>query len=264
MEFKIEQINERIEVCFIYINQVDCQLKELIKSCFLEVVIGKQNVEQSENNDDEEKMEILKNATKYIYEKTLKNHRVGIIGELLFHIFMRNEALSNRFFSTYPTIAYSDTYKGFYKGFDGIYYCNEMAWVAEVKSKVKTTNLDSDNEKKIKLASKQLEKEMNDKDINRWQKAKLLLLNQLGNNPTDQKIKKIFNKNQRHNYNQIISTLLIYDKDEFDIEKIKGYAEFLYHKQVKNQNILLMCIRAYDYNEIIKYIKEEMCDEYEF
>lgn len=264
MRIKNEKINDRIEACLIYIDELDDNLKELIKSSFLEVVLGKKVVEQSSEDDIGEKMEMLKDATKYIYSKTLKNHRVGILGELLFHVFMRDKSLSERFLSTYPTIAHADTYKGFYKGFDGIYYCDGMAWVAEVKSKVEIIDLNKDNEKKIRLASKQLEKEMNDKEINRWQKAKLLIPNQLGDNPTDKNIRKIFQKNQKQNYNQIIGTLLIYDRDEFDIEKIKEYAETLYHMQVKNQNILLMCIRSYDYNEIIKYIKEEMCDEYEF
>lgn len=264
MEMVVNKVNNRIDACFVYIDEVDNELKDLIKSCFLEVVIGKQTVEQSEDDEYEEKMEMLKNATRYIYSKTLKNHRVGIVGELLFHIFMRKKPLSDKFLSTYPTIAYSDTYKGFYKGFDGIYYYDEMAWIVEVKSKVNTSNLNDDNEKKIKIASKQLEKEMNDRDIDRWQKAKLLIPNQLDKSSRDKNIRKIFSRNSQYNYNQIIGTLLICDNDKFDIEKIKKYAETLYHTNVKNQRILLMCIRSYDYNEIIKYIKEEMCDEYEF
>ena len=264
MRIELNKINDRIEACFVYIDNIDEELKHSIKSCFLEVAIGKQNLEQSEDDDYNEKMEMLKDATKYIYSKTLVNHRVGIVGELLFHIFMRNKLLANHFLSTYPTIAHADTYKGFYKGFDGIYYCNGKAWIAEVKSKVKANNLNEDNKKKIKVASKQLEKEMNDENINRWEKAKALVPNQLGNNPKDQDIRKIFRKNQKQEYNQIISTLLIYDKDEFDIDDIRKYAKTLYHNKIKNQRILLMCIRSYDYNEIIKYIKEEMCNEYEF
>lgn len=258
------KINNRIDACFFYINEMNDDLKETIKNCFLEVVIGKQAVEDSEEDDYEEKLEMLKDATKFIYAKTLKNHRVGIIGELLFHVFMRNEELSNKFLSTYPTIAYADTYKGFYKGFDGIYYSENEPWVAEVKSKVQSDNLNVDNEKKIKIASKQLEKEMSDTENNRWEKAKRTVTLQLGSTQEAKDIRKIFSKKAKNKYNQIICTLLICNAGEFNVEDIKNYAEKLYHKKVDNQKVLLLCIRSYDYNEIIKYIKEEMCDEYEF
>lgn len=264
MEMITNKINDRVDACFFYINEMDDDLKAIIRSCFLEVVIGKQAVEVSEDDEYEEKIDALKDATKYIYAKTLPNHRVGIIGELLFHIFMRNEELSNRFLSTYPTIAYADTYKGFYKGFDGIYYSENEPWVAEVKSKVHSDNLNTDNEKKIKIASKQLEKEMNDTDNNRWEKAKRAVVLQLESTQEGRNIRKIFSKKLKNKYNQIICTLLICDDGEFDVESIKTYVEKLYHQKVENQKVLLMCIRSYDYNEIIKYIKEEMCDEYEF
>lgn len=264
MKIEMDELNERITAYFVYIDEIDRDLKELIKKSFLEIVLGKQTVEQSIEDECEEKFDMLKDATKYIYQKTLPNHRVGIVGELLFHTFMRIPELSKKFLSTYPTIGHTDAYKEFYKGFDGIYYCDGMVWIAEVKGKVKTKNLNDDNKIKIKLASKQLEKEVNDTEINRWQRAKMLLTSQLGENEEDQNIRKIFRKNQKNNYNQIISTLLIYDREKFEIEDIKKYAEKIYHKQVKNQKILLLCIRSYDYNEIINYIKEEMCEEYEF
>lgn len=264
MKIKMNKLNERISACFVYIDEIDRDLKELIKNSFLEIVLGKRAVEQSAEDEYEEKIDMLKDATKYIYQKTLPSHRVGIVGELLFHTFMRIPELSSKFLSTYPTIGHTDAYKEFYKGFDGIYHCDGMVWIAEVKGKVKTKNLNDDNKVKIKLASKQLEKEVNDKEINRWQKAKMLLSNQLGETDEDKNIRKIFRRNQKNSYNQIISTLLIYDKEEFNIEDIKKYAEKLYHNQVKNQKILLLCIRSYDYNEIINYIKEEMCEEYEF
>lgn len=264
MKIEMNEINERINACFVYIDGIDRELKNLIKNSFLEIVIGKRAVEQSEEDEEEEKIDMLKDATRYIYQKTLPNHRVGIVGELLFHTFMRIPELSEKFLSTYPTIGHTDAYKEFYKGFDGIYYCDGMVWIAEVKGKVKTKDLNNDNKLKIKIASKQLEKEVNDTEINRWQRAKMLLSNQLGENDNDKIVRKIFRKNQKNNYNQIISTILIYDKEEFDIENIKEYAEKLYHSQVKKQKILLLCIRSYDYNEIIKYIKEEMCEEYEF
>ena len=264
MKMITNKINNRIDACFFYIDEIDKDLKEIIKKCFLEVVIGKQAVEDSMEDEFEEKLDMLKDATKFIYAKTLKNHRVGIIGELLFHVFMRNEELSSRFLSTYPTIAYADTYKGFYKGFDGIYYSENEPWVAEVKSKVQSHNLNVDNEKKIKIASKQLEKEMGDTDNNRWEKAKRTVTLQLGSTQKAKDVRKIFSKKFKDKYNQIICTLLICDKGEFNVDDIKKYAEKLYHPKIKNQKVLLMCIRSYDYNEIIKYIKEEMCDEYEF
>ena len=141
---------------------------------------------------------------------------------------------------------------------------NEVTFYISTPSIRSSYMVVADNKTKIKLASKQLEKEINDKEINRWQRAKMLIPSQLGENDEDKNIRKIFRKNQKNNYNQIISTLLIYDKEEFEIEDIKKYAEKLYHNQVKNQKILLLCIRSYDYNEIINYIKEEMCEKYEF
>lgn len=264
MRIEKSKVNERINAYFVYIDEVDKELKELIRNSFLEIVLGKQTVEQSEEDEYEEKMDMLKDATKYIYQKTLPNHRVGIVGELLFHTFMRIPELSKKFLSTYPTIGHTDAYKEFYKGFDGIYHCDGMVWIAEVKGKLKTKDLNDDNKAKIKIASKQLEKEVNDREINRWQRAKMQLSNQLGETSEDKNIRKVFRKNQKNNYNKIISTLLIYDKQEFDVKDIKKYAEQLYHNQVKNQKILLLCIRSYDYNEIINYIKEEMCEEYEF
>ena len=120
------------------------------------------------------------------------------------------------------------------------------------------------NKKKIKIASKQLEKEMNDTENNRWEKAKRTVMLQLESTQEGRNIRKIFSKKLKNKYNQIICTLLICDDGEFDVESIKTYVEKLYHQKVENQKVLLMCIRSYDYNEIIKYIKEEMCDEYEF
>lgn len=105
---------------------------------------------------------------------------------------------------------------------------------------------------------------MGDTDNNRWEKAKRTVTLQLGSTQKAKDVRKIFSKKFKDKYNQIICTLLICDNGEFYVDDIKKYAEKLYHQKIKNQKVLLMCIRSYDYNEIIKYIKEEMCDEYEF
>ena len=91
MKMITNKINNRVDACFFYINEMDDDLKSIIKNCFLEVVIGKQALEDNADDEYEEKLDMLKDATKFIYAKTLKNHRAGIIGELLFHVFMRNE-----------------------------------------------------------------------------------------------------------------------------------------------------------------------------
>ena len=78
-----------------------------------------------------------------------------------------------------PTIGYSDTYQGFFKGFDGCYYSQNEIWITEVKSKEKSTDLDKDNRTKLIVAANQIEQEVNDEDINRWEKTKGYVHNQL-------------------------------------------------------------------------------------
>ena len=66
MEMITNKSNNRIDACFFYINEIDDDLKAVIRNCFLEVVIGKQAVENSEDDEYEDKLDMLKDATKYI------------------------------------------------------------------------------------------------------------------------------------------------------------------------------------------------------
>ena len=61
MKMITNKINNRIDACFFYIDEIDKDLKEIIKKCFLEVVIGKQAVEDSMEDEFEEKFHIAIN-----------------------------------------------------------------------------------------------------------------------------------------------------------------------------------------------------------
>lgn len=256
MKIKIVKLSSRISYCLVEIDSIDDELKKLLRDNLIEIVIGKLEAERLDASNIEEKRECLEEAKKYIYSKSFPNHRVGIVGEVLYHSIMRYSKIRDRFLSLCPTIGYSDCYKGFYKGFDGCYYAEERIWIAEVKSKLKSSNLDKDNEDKMKVASSQIEIETNDTEINRWQKSKAFVYSQLSSIEMEHlEPFKLFSGKKKSDYNQMLCTLLICNNGSFDEKYINGYIETLFHTKVDKQKIFAICIRSFDYEEIIKYIK---------
>lgn len=256
MKHVIQQLNNSIECCFLYIDSIDGSLKELLKRNFLEIVSGKLEAERA---TDEEYNQSLRDAAKYIYQKKGDTNRVGIIGELLFHSILRVGELAKKYISLGPTIGYSDSYKQFYKGFDGCYYCNDQVWIVEVKSKIKSLNLDIDNKAKVKDASKQIKSEAEDEEINRWENAKKQVRQQLTEIEQEKfDIYKLLRKEYRNKYNQMIGTLLICSNSQFNKDFIIKYCNELFHENVENQKILLICMRSFDFEKIIKYIENEV------
>lgn len=256
MKYNIIQINDSVECCLVYIDDLSKDLKNLIRSNLLEIVSGKLAAERAEGDDYKES---LKDASKFIYKKETEKFRIGIVCELLFHSILRIKELSTKYTSTCPTIGYSDNYQSFYKGFDGCYYSDNSIWIVEVKSKLKSTNLDNDNKSKVKNASNQIKLEVKDEEINRWEKAKkqvYLQLSEIEQNET--KIFELLNKPHRSSYHQMIGTLLICDDENFNEDFIKSYIHELHHDDVDDQKMLLVCIRSFDYEMIIDYIENEM------
>ena len=256
MKYEIKQIHERVECCLVYIDDVDAELKELIRNNFLEIVMGKRFAEREE---DEEHSDSLKDAAKYIYQKSGDTNRAGIIGELIFHSVLRTENLSKKYLSACPTIGYSDCYQGFFKGFDGCYYYDNSVWIVEVKSKLKSSQLDDDNKSKSKEASQQIAAEAKDEKINRWEKAKkhvYMQLDEIEQNET--KIFELLKKPNRQKYNLMLGTLLICENGNFNKEFIKKFLDELFHTDVADQKLLMVCIRSFDYEKIIEFVEREI------
>ncbi len=258
MKYKILQLNERVECCFVYIDTLSDELKNDLQQHFLEIVNGKLEAERAKG-DNKALDSALEDAAKFIYEKKGSDARVGIIGELLFHIILRKEELSCKYFSALPTIGYSDCYSAFFKGFDGCYYYQDSIWISEIKSKLSTNTLDADNSKKIKLASKQIKDEAKDKTINRWERAKKMVYHQLNELQRDtDNIFKLLQKAENNNYNQMLGAFLICGNGDFSKEHIETYVDKLYHEGVNNQRILMVCMRSFDFEKIIDYIANEI------
>lgn len=128
-------------------------------------------------------------------------------------------------------------------------------WITEIKSKERSIDLDKDNKEKLTFAANQIEDEVNDEDINRWEKTKGYVFSQLTNEEVDEKnIYKLLTNNSKDNYNKILGTMLICDSKEFDVNYIKGYLDKLKDKNVVNQKLFIMCIRNYDYDTLYNYI----------
>ena len=238
MKYEFFEISKNIKCCLVYIDNLSNSIKKLIDEFFLEIIIGKINSQRAIKYDNEE---AFINAAKYILSKNNRNSQVGIIGEFLFHCLMRITDSKIEFLSCCPTIGFSDSYRGFFKGFDGCYYSNNGIWIAEIKSKLKTNNLDKDNEAKLKIASKQLEKEVRDKEINRWENAKKYVSLQLTNEEfDDNNIYELLTKsNAILNYNKILGTMIICPNSDFDKEYIKKYASNLIDAEVENQTMII-------------------------
>jgi hypothetical protein len=253
MKYKLLDLELNVEACFVYIDEYDDNLKKFIDDNFLEIIRGKMIAERETTDTIRD---TIKDAAKYILKKDkTSTAKVGIIGEFLFHCFMRLEEVSFKFLSCCPTIGYSDTYQGFFKGFDGCYYSQNEIWITEVKSKEKCTDLDKDNRAKLIVAANQIENEVNDEDINRWEKTKGYVHNQLTNNELDDtNIYKLLSKAKRTNYNKILGTMIICSNNEFDADYIKKYLKKLKDQNIPEQKIFIMCIRNYDYNILYNYI----------
>ena len=252
MKYNIVDLDNDSVACLVYIDELEEELKQFIDKNFLEIVIGKKLAERVNYDDD---LDTFKDAAKYILKKTNPKDKVGIIGEFLFHCMMRLDVISSKYLSCWPTIAYSDSYQGFFKGFDGCYYYQNEIWITEVKSKLKTNDLDTDNKDKLMLASNQIEKEVNDEEINRWEKTKRYVRNQLTDEEVNEKnIYKLLNQKNKTHYNKILGTMLICNDNEFNAEYIKEYLEKLKDENVESQKLFLMCIRNYDYNILYEYI----------
>lgn len=255
MQLEIIDYGKVASYCLVYIDDLDEELKDLIDKNFLEIVIGKLEAERVEKEDKEEIYESICDAKKYISSKKCNTNRTGIVGELLFHSILRTEELSNKFLSLCPTIGYSDSYSQFYKGFDGCYYGDNRIWICEVKSKVESKTLDNDNKDKLIEASSQILKEVNDKENNRWLKAKKYV-NLQHADAVD--IFKLFRNSKRNEYNQLVCSMLICKNGEFNKSYIEKYIETLIHYSVPNQKIFCICIRNYDYEKIIEYVEKEV------
>jgi hypothetical protein len=259
MKYELLDVEIDTEICLIYIDDYDYELKKLIDDNFLEIIKGKL---LAERETDDFTIDTLRDAAKYILKKDkTKSAKVGIIGEFLFHCFMRLNKVSSRFLSCCPTIGYSDTYQGFFKGFDGCYYSQNEIWITEVKSKEKSLNLDIDNKDKLTLAANQIDDEVNDDDINRWEKVKVHVYNQLTQKEIDdKKIHELLTQNSKNNYNKILCTMLICNSMKFHIDYIKTYLNKLKDQNVPNQKLFIMCIRNYDYDVLYNYISKKYGD----
>lgn len=253
MKYKLLDLGLGVEACLVYIDEYTDELKRFIDDNFLEIIKGKMVAERTSDNC---LTDTLKDAAKYILKKNkTSSAKVGIIGEFLFHCFMRLSEISSKFLSCCPTIGYSDTYQGFFKGFDGCYYYQDEIWITEIKSKERSIDLDKDNKEKLTFAANQIEDEVNDEDINRWEKTKGYVFSQLTNEEVDEKnIYKLLTNSSKNNYNKILGTMLICDSKEFDVNYIKGYLDKLKDKNVANQKLFIMCIRNYDYGALYNYI----------
>lgn len=261
MNYCIEKINDNVAVCLVYIDNIDNELGKLIEDNFFEIIMGKKNAEKIKTKD------AFLNALKYITLKInakTETNIVGIVGEFLFHCFMRVEENANRFLSIFPTIGYSNGHQFFYKGFDGCYYSEDKLWIVEVKSAVNSSNIDNDNKQKLKEASKQIETEANDSRLNRWEEAKKLVVCQIEQQDID--AKKIYDKltiNSSSDYNKLLGSMIILDKGEFNLDFIKTYINDFFDTKVINQKIFAMCIRNCDYKKIVNYLESRFGDNYE-
>lgn len=260
MKYQLLELEENVKVCLVYIDEYDDELKKIVENNFLEVIKGKQLAEREEFYDN---LDSYKDAAKYILKKDkIESAKVGIIGEFLFHCFMRLECISSEYFSCCPTIGYSDTYQGFFKGFDGCYYSSDGIWITEVKAKVKSSKLDKDNKEKLTKAANQINDEVSDTKINRWEKTKGYVLNQLTREQIDEKkIYRLLTKEGATNYNKILGTMLICSSDDFDVDYIKQYVNELKDLNVKNQKLFLMCIRNFDHEKLLEYIQSKYGDD---
>lgn len=260
MKYQLLDVEEDIKACLVYIDEYDDELKKLVENNFLEVIKGKQLAEREEFYDN---LDSYRDAAKYILKKDkIESAKVGIIGEFLFHCFMRLECISSEYFSCCPTIGYSDTYQGFFKGFDGCYYSNDGIWITEVKTKVKSSDLDKDNKEKLIIAASQINIEVNDKKINRWEKTKSHVIKQLTSGQIDENnIYKLLTRESANSYNKMLGTMLICNSSEFDTDYIKKYVKKLKDENVQNQKLFLMCIRNFDYEKLREYIQSKYGDD---
>lgn len=263
MEIFEKQIDNNY-IIFAYINELDNHLKELIDNYFMEIVKGKIRVEDDTEGNIVKEKKLFKECCKFITSKTLPTAKLGIIGELVFHLIMRI-AFNSEFVSALPTIGITDSYKQFYKGFDGVYLKDNRCWISEVKSadsKSKTNenkNLNILTKEKIILASNTIEKEAKDKSINRWQKAKDSIRNQ----HTQKSIKELsifelVDDSKYNDYNKIPVTMIINNDEEFDLKSLMSYIEKLKDKSANNQKILVICIRNKDLSLVYDYLKSKI------
>lgn len=256
-----EMMVENNYVVFCYLDCLSDEFKEKIDQYFLEIVKGKMRVEKDIAGNIEKEKKLYNECAKYIYLKTLPSAKLGIIAELLFHIIMR-DVYSSNFISALPTIGHVDSYRQFYKGFDGVYLKDGRCWISEVKSadsRSKTNiykNLDNLTKEKLILASNTIENEVNDMDNNRWQKAKDGILLQLSD-AEERKLHcfELLDDSNCNNYNKIATAMVVKDVEVFDIEFLKSYINEMLDENVKNQRLLVICIRNKDLNIVFDYIK---------
>ncbi|WP_428026188.1 hypothetical protein [Arcobacter sp.] len=259
MNYEITKINDFTECCFVYIDEINDSLEKLVIDNLIEIVRGKLEAERTK--DTKEFKETFLEAAKFIFLKKNKEFRIGIIGELLFHALLRIRSLESKFVSLCPTIGYSEAYGKFYTGFDGCYHSSEGLWISEVKSKLNVINLDKDNYDKVAKASGQIKNEVMDEEINRWDKAKQHVRHQFSELELEEKsIYNLLKKENKTNYNQLIGTFLICEKEKFSKEYIRTYCNSLQH--MKNQKIFLICMRSFDYELIIKFIENKANNNY--
>ena len=262
MEISEKYINDNY-IIFAYINSLDDHLKEIIDNYFLEIVKGKIRIETDTEGNKEKERKLFNECCKYITSKTLPTAKLGIIGELVFHLIMRT-AFNSEFVSALPTIGIADSYKQFYKGFDGVYLKDNRCWISEVKSADSKSKINENKDlnkiakEKIMLASNTIESEVGDKVINRWHKAKDSVLNQHTLKSIHElSIFELVDDSKYDNYNKIPVTMIVNNDEEFNLESLMSYIEDLKDKKVNNQKILVICIRNKDLSLIYNYLKSK-------
>lgn len=66
MRYELEQLNDRVECCFVYVDNLDDVLRKSIKENLVEIIVGKNESERIKIEPDDD---TIREAAKYIYKK---------------------------------------------------------------------------------------------------------------------------------------------------------------------------------------------------
>ncbi len=226
----------------------DRVLKQKLKDLLITICYGEEQKELESVTFDETIEELNKRI-----DKKQDKQKVGMIGELLFHLKSFEELDKDRHISVYL----NKEERSVKKGFDILLFDGENVWYTEVKSKeeVKEENITEIHKSKIKDAIKDIKTKFSSKNKNYWLTAKTNIAN-IKEKELKKQIINIFTReiDEKVEKNAIgVSVVFKKHINNIDKEKIK---EILDSEKDNFKNIAAVCISYEDYKRIIKILKE--------
>lgn len=198
------------------------------------------------------------------YDKKDHDNKVGISGELIFNLLLRN---SNLEITSVSKILNQED-RSQKKGFDMLFLHNSILWYSEVKSGfLHCENLiNQTNNNKISLALLGIKEKLNPKieqrNSNHWLNAKMHICNSEKPNKLKKQVAILLDADFRSSIiDSIVVGTVIFQNSNIHISNMEQLRDKLEEIQMFFTNATLLCIREKTMDTVINYLRGTLDEE---